>query len=381
MEAYFDNAATTKVFPEVKDLVVKLMEEDYGNPSSLHQKGVDAGRYIKEAKEILARELKVDAGEIVFTSGGTESNNLALIGAAFANKRSGNRIITSKIEHASVSSTMAFLQEQGFEIVYIDVDAQGIVNLEQLTEAVNQDTILVSIMYVNNEIGAVQPIKEIADRIKEKNPAVLFHVDAIQAFGKYHIYPKRMGIDLMSVSGHKIHGPKGTGALFIKNRTKVKPILHGGGQQDGMRSGTENVPGFAGFGLAAKLVCGNMEERTKQMRAVKDRLAASLSELEGVYINRGEAPHILSVSFTGVRSEVMLHALEEKGIYVSSGSACSSNKPAVSHVLEAIGLPKDRLESTLRFSFSAENTEEQADYAAAVIREILPIYRKYVRKK
>lgn len=381
MEAYFDNAATTKVFPEVKDLVVKLMEEDYGNPSSLHQKGLDAGHYIKETEEILAKEWKVDSKEIVLTSGGTESNNLALIGAALANKRSGNRIITSKVEHASVSSTMAFLESLGFEIVYLNVDHHGIVDLEQLEQEVNEDTILVSVMYVNNEIGAVEPIQEIAEIIKEKNPKTLFHVDAIQAFGKYHIYPKRMGIDLMSVSGHKIHGPKGTGALFIKNRTKVKPIIYGGGQQDGMRSGTENVPGFAGFGLATKMVYEDLEARTVRMRAVKDRLTERLKTLPDVYINEGEAPHILSVSFVGVRSEVMLHALEEREIYVSSGSACSSNKPAISHVLASIGLPKERLESTIRFSFSAENTVEQADYAADVIEEILPVYRKYVRKK
>lgn len=381
MEAYFDNAATTKVFPEVKDLVVKLMEEDYGNPSSLHQKGLYAGHYIKETKEILAKEWKVDSKEIVLTSGGTESNNLALIGTALANKRSGNRIITTKVEHASVSSTMAFLESLGFEIIYLNVDHHGIVDLGQLEQEVNGDTILVSVMYVNNEIGTVEPIQEIAEIIKEKNPKTLFHVDAIQAFGKYHIYPKRMGIDLMSVSGHKIHGPKGTGALFIKNRTKVKPIIYGGGQQGGMRSGTENVPGFAGFGLATKMVYEDLEARTVRMGAVKDRLTERLKTLPDVYINEGEAPHILSVSFVGVRSEVMLHALEEREIYVSSGSACSSNKPAVSHVLASIGLPKDRLESTIRFSFSAENTVEQADYAADVIEEILPVYRKYVRKK
>ena len=276
---------------------------------------------------------------------------------------------------------MAFLESLGFEIIYLNVDQHGIVDLEQLEQEVNEDTILVSVMYVNNEIGTVEPIQEIAEIIKEKNPKTLFHVDAIQAFGKYHIYPKRMGIDLMSVSGHKIHGPKGTGALFIKNRTKVKPIIYGGGQQGGMRSGTENVPGFAGFGLATKMVYEDLEARTVRMRAVKDRLTERLKTLPDVYINEGEAPHILSVSFVGVRSEVMLHALEEREIYVSSGSACSSNKPAVSHVLASIGLPKDRLESTIRFSFSAENTVEQADYAADVIEEILPIYRKYVRKK
>ena len=379
MEAYFDNAATTKVFPEVKDLVVKLMEEDYGNPSSLHQKGLDAGHYIKETKEILAKEWKVDSKEIVLTSGGTESNNLALIGAALANKRSGNRIITTKVEHASVSSTMAFLESLGFEIVYLNVDHHGIVDLEQLEQEVNEDTILVSVMYVNNEIGAVEPIQEIAEIIKEKNPKTLFHVDAIQAFGKYHIYPKRMGIDLMSVSGHKIHGPKGTGALFIKNRTKVKPIIYGGGQQDGMRSGTENVPGFAGFGLATNMVYEDLEARTVRMRAVKDRLTERLKTLPDVYINEGEAPHILSVSFVGVRSEVMLHALEEREIYVSSGSACSSNHPGVSGTLKGIGVKDSLLDSTLRFSFGAFNTEEEVDYCLEVLNELVPMLRRYRR--
>ena len=272
----------------MKDLVVKLMEEDYGNPSSLHQKGLDAGHYIKETKEILAKRMegRQQRDRADFRWNGI--NNLALIGAALANKRSGNRIITSKVEHASVSSTMAFLESLGFEVVYLNVDHQGIVDLEQLEQEVNEDTILVSVMYVNNEIGAVEPIQEIAEIIKEKNPKTLFHVDAIQAFGKYHIYPKRMGIDLMSVSGHKIHGPKGTGALFIKNRTKVKPIIYGGGQQDGMRSGTENVPGFAGFGLATKIVYEDLEARIVRMRAVKDRLTERLKALPDVYINEGK---------------------------------------------------------------------------------------------
>ena len=381
MECYFDNAATTAVFPEVKELMMTLLDVDYGNPSSQHKKGLTAKDYERTATEQVAKTLKCMPKEIVFTSGGTEANNLALIGAALAHRRAGKHIITTPIEHASVLSTVEFLQKEGFEISFMEVGSDGKVDLDSLSKLLRDDTILVSCMYVNNEIGAVEPIQEIAEIIKEKNPKTLFHVDAIQAFGKYHIYPKRMGIDLMSVSGHKIHGPKGTGALFIKNRTKVKPIIYGGGQQDGMRSGTENVPGFAGFGLATKIVYEDLEARIVRMRAVKDRLTERLKTLPDVYINEGEAPHILSVSFVGVRSEVMLHALEEREIYVSSGSACSSNKPAVSHVLSSIGLQKNRLESTIRFSFSAENTVEQADYAADVIEEILPVYRKYVRKK
>ena len=378
---YFDNAATTCVFPEVVEAMQDAMQVTYGNPSAKHMKGIEAENKVKAAQELIAKTLRAKPKEILFTSGGTESNNTAIIGTAMANRRKGKHIITTKVEHASVYEPMYHLEEEGYEVTYLDVDAEGIVDLKQLEESIREDTILVSCMMVNNEIGAIEPIEEIAKIIKAKNPNTIFHVDAIQAFGKYHIYPKRMGIDLMSVSGHKIHGPKGTGALFIKNRTKVKPIIYGGGQQDGMRSGTENVPGFAGFGLATKIVYEDLEARIVRMRAVKDRLTERLKALPDVYINEGEAPHILSVSFVGVRSEVMLHALEERQIYVSSGSACSSNKPAVSHVLSSIGLQKNRLESTIRFSFSAENTVEQADYAADVIEEILPVYRKYVRKK
>jgi cysteine desulfurase len=381
MEAYFDNSATTRVMPEVKDLVVQLMEEDYGNPSSLHIKGVDAGRYIREAKENIARELKVEPKEITFTSGGTESNNLAIIGAAMANRRAGNRIITTAIEHASVSNTMKYLEEMGFEVIYLNVDKHGIVDLEQFDQILNDDTILVSVMYVNNEIGSVQPIEKIADIIKKHGSKALLHVDAIQAFGKMRIYPKRMGIDLMSISGHKIHGPKGTGAVFVKDKTKIKPVIYGGGQQQGLRSGTENVPGYAGLGLATKLIYANLEENVAHMTELKNRLISQLTEIEDVYSNSGEAPHIASITFKGVRSEVMLHALEERGIYVSAGSACSSNKPAVSSTLKAIGLAPDRLESTLRFSFSYENTIEEVDYAVAAVQELLPVLRRYVRKK
>ena len=384
MEAYFDNAATTKVFPEVKDLVVKLMEEDYGNPSSLHQKGLDAGHYIKETKEILAKEWKVDSKEIVLTSGGTESNNLALIGAALANKRSGNRIITSKVEHASVSSTMAFLESLGFEVVYLNVDHQGIVDLEQLEQEVNEDTILVSVMYVNNEIGAIEPIDEIARLVHGKNPKIVFHVDAIQAYGKLVIRPKKQGIDLLSVSGHKIHGPKGIGFLYIDEKVKIRPLIYGGGQQKDMRSGTENVPGIAGLGVAAKEMYTDHSAKMEYLTGLKDYLIDRASELEGVTVNslKGAegAPQIVSLSFEGVRSEVLLHALEEKGIYVSSGSACSSNHPAISGTLKAIGVKKELLDSTLRFSFGMFNKKEEIDYAVDVLKELLPVLRRFTIK-
>ena len=381
MEAYFDNSATTPVYPEVRELVVKLMEEDYGNPSSLHMKGVQAARYVTEAREKLARILKVQPKELVFTSGGTESNNMALIGGALANRRAGHRIITTEVEHASVGSPLSFLEDLGFEVVRIGVDSHGIIDMEQLLDAVNDDTIIVSVMYVNNEIGSVMPVQEIAKRIKEKNPAVLFHVDAIQAFGKYVIYPGRMGIDMMSISSHKFHGPKGAGVLYIHDRVKVKPVIYGGGQQNGMRSGTENVPGIAGMALAAEMTYKNLDENVEHMRKLKKHLIDELTQIEDVYSNSGDAPHIASITFKGVRSEVMLHALEEKGVYVSSGSACSSNKHSVSGTLKAIGLPPEKLESTLRVSFSPENTVEQVDYAVQCCKELLPVLRRYRRKK
>ncbi len=381
MEAYFDNSATTPVYPEVRDLVIKLMEEDYGNPSSLHMKGVQAARYVTEARESLARLLKVNAKEIVFTSGGTESNNMALIGGALANKRAGNRIVTTEVEHASVGSPLSFLESIGFDVVRVGVDSRGIIDMEQLLDAVNDDTIIVSVMYVNNEIGSVMPIQDIARRIKEKNPAVLFHVDAIQAFGKYKVYPGRMGIDMMSVSSHKFHGPKGVGALYIHDRVKVKPVIYGGGQQNGMRSGTENVPGIAGMALAAEMTYKNLDENVEHMRSLKKHLIDELTQIEEVYSNSGDAPHIASITFNGVRSEVMLHALEDKGVYVSSGSACSSNKHSVSGTLKAIGLPPEKLESTLRFSFSPENTIDQVEYAVQCCKELLPVLRRYRRKK
>ena len=381
MEAYFDNSATTPVYPEVRDLMVKIMEEDYGNPSSLHMKGVTAARYIKDARESLAGEMKVMPKEIVFTSGGTESNNMALIGGALANRRTGNKIITTSVEHASVGSPMDFLADMGFDVVRIGVDSSGQIDMDQLMSEVDDDTIIVSVMYVNNEIGTVMPIADIARLIKEKNPNVLFHVDAIQAFGKYRIYPKRMGIDMMSISGHKFHGPKGVGALFIRDRVKVKPIIYGGGQQSGMRSGTENVPGIAGMALAAEITYNGLEEKMEHLRQLKEHLISELTQIDDVYSNSGDAPHIASITFKGVRSEVMLHALEEREVYVSSGSACSSNKQHASGTLKAIGLPQDKLESTLRFSFSPENTMEQVDYAVECCRQLLPVLRRYVRKK
>ncbi|MBO5424133.1 MAG: cysteine desulfurase [Lachnospiraceae bacterium] len=380
MEAYFDNAATTAVFPEVKDIMLKLMDEDYGNPSSLHMKGVEAERYIKTATAQIAKELKCQEKEVVFTSGGTEANNLAIIGGAIAHRRAGKHIITSEIEHASVSATMDFLAKEGYEISVVGVDSQGKLKLDELKATLRPDTILVSVMYVNNEIGAIQPVEEIGKLIKDYNPSILYHIDAVQAFGKLRFTPKKLGADLLSISGHKIHGPKGSGVLYIKEKTLIRPIIYGGGQQKAMRSGTENVPAIAGMGLAAELMYKNHESKMEHIRGLKEAFIEKVTKLENVFDNSGEAPHIASVSFVGIRSEVMLHALEERGVYVSSGSACSSNKPHVSNVLKAIGLDNTKLESTLRFSFSEFNTMKQVEYAVQVIEEILPVFRRYIRK-
>lgn len=380
MEAYFDNGATTRVFPQVKEIMVEAMEVEYGNPSSMHMKGVKAEQYIKDTKDIIARSLKVDPKEIIFTSGGTESNNMALIGTAMANIRRGKHIISTRIEHASVYNPLFYLEEQGFEVTYLPVDDHGIVQLQDLEEALRPDTILVSVMYVNNEIGSVQPIAEIGSLIKKKNPSTIFHVDAIQGYGKYNIYPKRLKIDLMSVSGHKIHGPKGIGFLYVKDKLKINPILFGGGQQKGMRSGTENVPGIAGLGKAVQLIYEDHEAKMNYIRMLKDDFITQVLQLPDVRSNSGEAPHIASISFKGIRSEVLLHALEERGIYVSSGSACSSNKPAISGTLKAIGLTKEYYDSTLRFSFCIYNTKEEVDYTVACLKELLPMLRRFVRR-
>lgn len=381
MEAYFDNAATTRVAPEVQDIVKKVMDLDYGNPSSRHRKGAEAEQYIKEAQDIIAGTLKAEPKEIIFTSGGTESNNMALIGAAFANRRRGNHIISTRIEHASVYNPLLFLEEQGFRITFLNVDRQGHVDPEELKQAICPETILVSVMMVNNEIGAIEPIEEIGKIIKKANPDIVFHVDAIQAYGKLKISVKRCKIDLLSVSGHKIHGPKGTGFLYVRDKVKLRPIIYGGGQQRDFRSGTENVPGIAGLGMAAKLIYTNHTEKVEKIRQVKDTFLTGVRKLDGVVDNSGEAPHIASVSFRGIeRSEVLLHALEAKGVYCSSGSACSSNHPAISGTLKAIGVEDELLNATLRFSFSVYSSVEEAEYAVQVLAEELPKRREFVKR-
>ena len=325
MDAYLDNSATTKVFESVKDIVVKTMTEDFGNPSSLHKKGIEAEAYVKTAAQAVAKTLKAEPSEIIFTSGGTESNNMAVIGAARANRRTGKHIITSTIEHPSVYNVFGYLEEEeGFSVDYVPVDENGHLKQDALLAAIREDTTLVSVMYVNNEIGSVNPIGEIGALIKKKNPRALFHVDAIQAYGKYRIHPGREQIDLLSASGHKIHGPKGVGFLYVKKGTKLLPTVFGGGQQKGMRSGTHNVPGIAGMGEAAREIYENHEEKIRTMYGLKKLFVDLVGELPGTRLNglfgEDSAPHVVSVSFEGIRSEVLLHALEDRGIYVSSGS-------------------------------------------------------------
>lgn len=385
MEIYLDNSATTRCYPEVGDLVYKVMCRDYGNPSSMHRKGMEAEHYIRESKDRLSKILKVNPKEIFFTSGGTESDNLALIGSARANKRAGNHLITTSIEHPAILNTMRYLEEEeGFRVTYLPVDSNGRVKLDALKEALCRDTILVSVMYVNNEMGAVQPVDEAAQIVKSYNPSILFHSDAVQGFGKYHIYPKRQGIDMLTVSGHKIHGPKGVGFIYINERTKIRPIILGGEQQRNIRSGTENVPGIAGMGLAAEMVYHDMDMKVALMRELKAYFLKGISQIENTTVHgladENSAPHIISVGVAGIRSEVLLHALEDKGICVSSGSACASNHPAVSGVLKGIGAAKEYLDATLRFSMSEFTTKEEIDYTLETLYNCIPMLRKYTRR-
>lgn len=403
MEAYLDNSATTRCTEGVRDVMVRMLMEDYGNPSSKHMKGVEAERCLRDARETIARTLKVNEKEIYFTSGATESNNWALIGAAMANRRAGMHIITTAIEHPAVLMPLQYLQEQGFRVTYLPVDHRGHIRMQDLEEALCGETILVSMMYVNNELGTIFPIAEAAKLVKRYNPQILFHVDAVQAYGKLAVYPKKLGVDLLSVSAHKIHGPKGVGFLYVNEKAKMHPLILGGGQQKGMRSGTDNVPGAAGLAQAAKEAYDHLDEHTQHLLALKKQLTDGLLALSAQLEQEGSAaslqkkpafapvvihseegmlsaPHIVSAAFPGVRSEVLLHALEEKEVYVSAGSACSSNKKLpVSPVLKELHLPKELLESTLRFSFSRYTTPEEIDWCLQALGELLPVLRRYAR--
>lgn len=387
MEVYLDNSATTRVFPQVAELMTKIMCEDYGNPSSLHKKGVEAEQYLREARETLARIMKVSEKEILFTSGGTESDNMALRGCVRANSRRGNHIITTQVEHPAILNTAAYLESEGYRVTYLPVDESGRIRLEDLHRAMTPETILVSIMHTNNEVGARQPIEEAGSLIKQMNPQTLFHVDAVQGFGKAKIYPKKLHVDLMSVSSHKIHGPKGVGFLYIGDKVKIQPILFGGGQQQNLRSGTDNVPGIAGMAKAAQMMYENLDEDIARLYRLKKLFIEEMSKIDGTQVNglvnggiEGTAPHIVSVSIEGVRSEVLLHALEDKGIFVSAGSACSAHKPQPSATLKAMGLNKELLGSTLRFSFSVFTTEEEILYTLQQMYVMIPMLRRYIRR-
>ena len=383
MEVYLDNSATTRCFDEVAQLMMRIMCEDYGNPSSMHHKGVEAEHYIRHARETLAKILKVNEKEILFTSGGTESDNIALIGTAMANHRTGRHLITTQIEHPAILQTMRYLEDQGFRVTYLPVDRHGKIRLEDLQDAICKETILVSIMHTNNEIGTLEPIAEAGELIKKINPHTVFHVDAVQGFGKFRIYPSRMNIDLLSVSAHKIHGPKGVGFLYVNDKIKISPIIYGGGQQKGMRSGTENVAGAAGLARAAELMYENLDADMERLYRLREMFLQGISKIEHVKVNGCEgkegASHIISLSVRGVRSEVLLHALEDRGIYVSAGSACASNKPMPSATLKAIGLERELLESTIRFSFSVFTTEDEIRYTLKALYEMIPMLRRYTR--
>ncbi|HAL03408.1 MAG TPA: cysteine desulfurase NifS [Lachnospiraceae bacterium] len=384
MEAYLDNSATTRVLPEVVELMNKIYLEDYGNPSSKHLKGIESERYILDAKEIIAKTLKAKPEEILFTSGGTESDNTALFGVMRANTRRGKHMITSMIEHHAILATAHQLEKEGYEVTYLPVDKYGQVSPESLKEAIRPDTVLVSVMHTNNEIGSVNNLEELSKVVKDANPEIYFHTDAVQGYTKSIIIPKRLGIDLLSVSGHKIHGPKGVGFLYVNEKVKMNPFVYGGGQQSGRRSGTENVPGIAGMALAAKTLYDDFDNEINKLYELKDYLVKRLSDIEGTVINghtgRDSAPHIVSVSVRGVRAEVLLHALEEKGVYVSSGSACASNRNTVSETLASINIERDLLDSTIRLSFSIFTTMDEVKYAADCIEEIIPELRKYTRR-
>lgn len=367
-EIYLDNSATTRVCKAAADKALYMMTECYGNPSSLHSKGFAAEKEMTAARAVIAEKLSAQPGEVYFTSGGTESDNIAILGAAYAKKRAGNRIVTTAIEHPAVLNTMAQLGKEGFEVVYVQPEADGNIPAEKFAAVIDAKTILVSVMAVNNETGAVLPLKEIAGIIKRKKAPALFHTDAVQAFCKLPVSPKKLGLDLISVSGHKVHAPKGVGALYVKSGVRILPHSFGGGQEKNLRPGTEGVPQICAFGAAVKAMPAEREAE-KAVREVRDHLLMRLSELPEVTLNSPEnaMPYIVNLSAGRVRAETMLHFLAEKGIYVSSGSACGKAKP--SHVLTAMGLSQQCIDTSLRVSLCAENTKEEIDAFADALKE------------
>lgn len=374
---YLDNSATTKPHKEVVEEVAQCMEQYFANPSSAHKLGVEAEKKLKAAREKVAAFIKAKPQEIIFTSGGSEANNMAIMG--IINK--GDHIITSKIEHPSIIKLLQDMEKDAFEVTYLDVDCDGVVNLEQLANAIKDNTKLISIMHVNNEMGSIQPVQEIIDLVREKSRKAKVHIDAVQALGKLNINVKALGADLISFSAHKIHGPKGVGALYIKEGLRLRPLIAGGGQEFDIRSGTENLPGISAFGIAVEIMSRAFEDKQKHIRELKQHFISSLKDFEKIKINSPlddkHIDNVLNISFEGVRGEVMLHALEDYNIYVSTGSACSAKKgPHKNYVLPALGLNAAQVEGAIRFSFSYFNTIEEIDYTIEAIKKILPFLRR-----
>ncbi|ADQ06910.1 aminotransferase class V [Caldicellulosiruptor hydrothermalis 108] len=379
MNVYFDNAATTKPFDEVIEQLSKFLLDTYGNPSSLHRLGVEAERIVKEAKEIIAKKLGSSSDEIYFTSGGTEANNLALIGCAFAHQKRGKRIVSTPVEHPSVISTLEYLERNGFEIQYVPVDAEGNLDFEQFEKLVDQNTILVSVMLVNNETGHIFDVKKLSEIAKKKNPNVIVHTDAVQAFMKEKTNVKELNVDLMSISGHKIHALKGIGALYIRKGINIQPIIFGGQQQKGIRPGTENMPGIFSFAKAIEVYEKLKASEPDKLRNIKRRFIEGLSAFNDVVINsplEKTSDAILNVSFLGIKSEIFLHTLESYGIFASSGSACSSKGRTYNKVLHCMGKRMEIAESSIRFSFSYLNQIEEVDYVLECIEKSLRFLRK-----
>lgn len=376
-EIYFDNASTTQVDDGVIAQMTDVMKNEYGNPSSLHTRGVHAQLRMERAAHQVEAALGMKSGRLLFTSGGTESNNLAVFGAAEAKKRLGNRIVTTKLEHSSVLEAARELGRRGFEVIELSPDKNGFLPLSALEETLNDKTILVSMMLVNNEIGTVQPVREAAALVHRMCPNAQFHTDAVQAFGKIPFRVSELGVDLLSISGHKIHAPKGVGALFVADKARIRPLLYGGGQQGALRPGTESVPLICALGAAAHDAASELPAAAERLTALRKRLLAGLVKMEGVVVHTPEensSPFLLNFSVPGFRSETVLHFLAQRNIFVSSGSACS--KGAKSHVLEAMGLPAGEIDSALRLSFSKYNDIEQANVFLEGLQEALASLRR-----
>lgn len=386
-EIYFDNSATTRLRDDVIDIILQSYTEAYGNPSSLHKKGIQAEKRVNTARETIAKAINCIGSEIILTSGGTEANNLAIKGIAHRYKRRGMHLITSKIEHPSVLNAFKFLEQEGFNVSYIDVDNDGVILLEELKKNITSETILVSIMMVNNEVGSIQPIERILKIFEEYGHEIILHVDAVQALGKIPIDVQKMGIDLLTVSGHKLHGPKGSGALFLRNGLNLQPLFDGGGQEHGLRSGTENVPAIVGLGKAVEIALAEIDDFNDNITNLKKLLIDRiLQEISDTYLNGPDVdscysvPHIANISFKGIKGEILVHAMEEHGVYMSTGSACSSRRAHKSHVLDAMSFDTGRIEGSVRFSFSIFNTEEEVNFCVDKLKEAVEELRTIIRR-